>query len=194
MKKLGEYSEHAGTLPPQPPSLRHHPNMAFYNPPYMGTPLPPPPPPMGSRPIVTHPSSTLRSRSITPTSTHRIRIHPQHSTETYARHSTSTHGSIKSPDQTPQAHKRDRVSRVSSKHSNATYYTASNIVSPDQEVSAVVALRTPPHQVHHKSILQQHHRSLPLVVQDPSNNAAAGLAFLDPRRRQETQTREEFIT
>lgn len=98
--KLSVFSaQHSSTLSssmhPPPP---HH-GMPMYHSPYSGSPTPPPPP-VGPRPIVTHPP-TIRSRSITPTSTHRIRIHPQHS--------TSTHGSVKSPDQTPQGHKKDRV-------------------------------------------------------------------------------------
>uniref|UniRef100_A0A915DMC1 Uncharacterized protein n=1 Tax=Ditylenchus dipsaci TaxID=166011 RepID=A0A915DMC1_9BILA len=192
-------SEHPGTLPH--PMRSHHHQTGLYQSPYGGV-VPPPPPPLGSRPIVTHPASTLRSRSVTPTSTHRIRIHPQHSTEFYPQHSTSTHGSVKSPDQTPQANKRDRVARNSttaSKHSNATYYTASNIIanSPDSaENAGIVALhqRSPPDAPPHRSILlPQHRQPLPVVPYDP-NNPATGLSFLDPHRRQETQTREEFIS
>jgi len=188
-------SDHAGTLPP---NMRHHrSSLGLYHSPYTsGSPMPPPPPPMSGRPIVTHPPL---SRSVTPTSTHRIRIHPQHSTEFYPQHSTSTHGSVKSPDQTPQAHKRDRTNQVgrtstsASKHSNATYYTASNIVTSSPEsADGVVAI--PPQAPPHRSILQQRQQQqLPVVAHDP-NDPAAGLSFLDPRRKQETQTREEFIS
>ncbi|KAI1708238.1 modulator of levamisole receptor-1 domain-containing protein [Ditylenchus destructor] len=189
-------AQHSSTLSssmhPPPP---HH-GMPMYHSPYSGSPTPPPPP-VGPRPIVTHPP-TIRSRSITPTSTHRIRIHPQHS--------TSTHGSVKSPDQTPQGHKKDRINRTStnlSRHSNATYYTASNInlpgVGPESyymEGDGIVALnqfRTPPDVPAHRGALMQQ-RPSQIATFNPEDPSSNKFPFLDPRRKLETQTKEEFIS
>lgn len=99
-------------------SLHHSPvslinaDYSIYNSPY-GTarspipPLPPPPPPFiynhrnSNGPIITHPP---RSRSVTPTSIHRTKVQPQRLTS-----STRNSHVIRSPDNTPQANKRDHV-------------------------------------------------------------------------------------
>ncbi|KAH7700460.1 Protein C30F12.5 a, partial [Aphelenchoides avenae] len=162
--------------PPFPPGPHSD---VIYNTPYSGTPLPPAtfaasgfiPPSHTPRPIVTHPS-----RSVTPTSTHRLKVH-------------STHGSVKSPDETPRADKKDRIHKTytdTSKHSTATSTPetipigASAISPPPQRQSYMgPAAMTPPH-------------GGPGHISSPAETGE--LSFLDPRRKLEVQTREEYIS
>lgn len=152
---------------------------------------PPPPPPV---PLVQQP----RSRSATPTSTHRIR-------RTYAPSSTRT--TAQSIHSTPEAHKRDKVNRTATVYSTngiggGTFpaSTSSPEISgtiPSTSAAAGVPqakkkLSQPPPTIHEVDVPQQ--SPFP-----PLHSSAAAVAppqflpFLDPLRRQEVQTREQFI-
>jgi len=141
-----------------PMSERHGPHSdIIYSTPYTGTPLPPPGTVFGPTPYysagshATSPRSNY-GRSVTPTSTNRVRLDP--------------HANVKSAEQTPKSNKKEKIIRsgtAASKHSNATYHTVNNSSST----------------------------TLPAIEGSPDRSG--DLPFLDPRRKLETQTREDFI-
>lgn len=76
---------------------------------------------------------------------------------------------VKSAEQTPKSNKKEKVARTgtaASKHSNATYNTVNNLSAA----------------------------TLPAIETSPANRSGStDLPFLDPKRKLETQTREDFI-
>ncbi|KAI6232636.1 hypothetical protein M3Y99_01010600 [Aphelenchoides fujianensis] len=151
-----------------PPSEHHGPHSdIIYSTPYSGTPLPPQSVfavPTGFYGGAHTPRSNY-NRSVTPTSTSRVKINSQNGL-----------GHGKPTEQTPRANKKDKINRTEtsgSKHSNATYQVVNNSGST-----------LPADGASPQSNLEVANRS-----------AASGeLPFLDPKRKLETQTREDFIS
>ncbi|KAI6181643.1 hypothetical protein M3Y98_00851000 [Aphelenchoides besseyi] len=152
-----------------PPPSEHHGAHSdiIYSTPYSGTPLPPQSVftvPAGYYPGAAETPRSNYGRSVTPTSTSRVRINGYPT-------------SAKSADQTPKANKKDKINRTgtaASKHSNATYHTVNN-----SSATTLPAEGSPPQQ------------NLELA----NRSAGSGdLSFLDPKRKQEIQTREDFIS
>ncbi|KAI3420416.1 hypothetical protein GPALN_003714 [Globodera pallida] len=159
------FPRHAGrSFSPHPPPM-----MLFGH--------PPPPPPHGG-PLGHQP----RSRSATPTSTQRSRqaLNTSGGVQPTSR---VIGGTAQSTHSTPEPNKRDKVNRTLTVRSNGTYYTASNVNASPEDISVTKKQSNHPQQPSSTS------REFP-DTPSPQNRP---YAFLDPKRKQEVQTREEFI-
>uniref|UniRef100_A0A914BVY5 Uncharacterized protein n=1 Tax=Acrobeloides nanus TaxID=290746 RepID=A0A914BVY5_9BILA len=176
-----------------------HSDPEIYSTAYSGTPLPPPPsvfdpskmPPPAffdpSRMPPFPPRSRTSSRPITPSSTHRTKIHP-----------ISKEGSFKTPE-TPQSKRDIKVSHtesVSSKQKQGTHPRSKQpSVSTEQPTSPV----PPPVPPHGDSSAPRSPKSPRLRgtaspdSPDPQVLASSELPFLDPLRKLEVQTKEDYI-
>ncbi|KAL3072633.1 hypothetical protein niasHS_017607 [Heterodera schachtii] len=130
----------------------------------------PPPPPHGV------PFHAPPPRSATPTSTQRSR----------RTQNASGGGGVQSMHNTPEQNKRDKIDRTMTVRSNATYYTATN-ANPSPE-NLLVATKKPFSHPQHPSTSTNRESG-----DTPSPQNRNSFPFLDPKRKQEIQTREEFI-